>query len=83
MSTWVTVNNHICMQSALYRLPQQSPFATASPPGRMRILSAPEQREDSPSQSTASGRIPFPRYVYIRSLGTLHSSLVSKDKLQV
>lgn len=84
MSAWVhRVNHHVCMQNALYRIPQQSPFATASPPGRMRILSAPEQREDSPSHSTASGRMPFPRYVNIRSLRTWHSALAWEDKLQV
>ena len=54
-------------QSNVHRGPQQSPFApspfaTASPPGRMRILSAPEHREGSPSQTGAGGRLPFSGY---------------------
>ena len=55
------------LQSIVYRGPQQSPFApspfsTASPPGRMRILSAPEHREGSPSVTGAGARHPFSGY---------------------
>lgn len=50
-----------CAQGGLYKVPQQSPFASASPHGRMRTLSAPEQREGSPSQNGASACHPFSR----------------------